>query len=79
MPKPAPATLVSGPVAPLSDAPLPDALTGHWADTRAPRHLRPYLKLARIERPIGWEVRIGLGDDAGGVQRESGEEDSKPK
>lgn len=39
---------------PLGDAPLPDALTGHWVDTRAPLRLRPYLKLARIERPIGW-------------------------
>lgn len=38
----------------LADAPLPDALRGHWVDTRAPRQLRPYLKLARIERPIGW-------------------------
>ena len=37
-----------------TDAPLPDALKGHWVDTRAPRRLRPYLKLARIERPIGW-------------------------
>lgn len=36
------------------DAPLPDALKGHWVDTRAPLALRPYLKLARIERPIGW-------------------------
>jgi 4-hydroxybenzoate polyprenyltransferase len=36
------------------DAPLPDALTGHWVDTRAPRATRPFLKLARIERPIGW-------------------------
>jgi len=36
------------------DAPLPDALTGHWVDTRAPSAVRPYLKLARIERPIGW-------------------------
>jgi 4-hydroxybenzoate polyprenyltransferase len=26
---------------------------GHWAD-RAPGFLRPYLRLARIERPIGW-------------------------
>ena len=37
-----------------ADAPLPDALTGHWVDMRAPRAIRPYLKLARIERPIGW-------------------------
>ncbi|MGL5363041.1 MAG: 4-hydroxybenzoate octaprenyltransferase [Bosea sp. (in: a-proteobacteria)] len=33
---------------------LPDALRGHWVDTRAPLAVRPYLKLARIERPIGW-------------------------
>ncbi|MGO4674460.1 4-hydroxybenzoate octaprenyltransferase [Bosea sp. 2YAB26] len=38
----------------LVDAPLPDALKGHWVDTRAPVWLRPYLKLARIDRPIGW-------------------------
>jgi 4-hydroxybenzoate polyprenyltransferase len=40
--------------APPLDAPLPDALKGHWVDLRAPRVTRPYLKLARIERPIGW-------------------------
>ena len=33
---------------------LPDAVTGHWVDRSAPRALRPYLRLARIERPIGW-------------------------
>lgn len=48
-PESAPAPLSSGP-----DAPLPDALSGHWVDTRAPRAFRPFLKLARIERPIGW-------------------------
>lgn len=55
------------------DAPLPDALTGHWVDTRAPRGLRPYLKLARIERPIGWQLLLlpcwwaaGLAAIAGG-------------
>ena len=40
--------------APGADAPLPDALSGHWVDRRAPRAPRPFLKLARIERPIGW-------------------------
>lgn len=40
--------------APGRDAPLPDALKGHWVDTHAPRVTRPFLKLARIERPIGW-------------------------
>jgi 4-hydroxybenzoate polyprenyltransferase len=33
---------------------LPDAVRGHWADRWAPVGLRPYLRLARIERPIGW-------------------------
>jgi 4-hydroxybenzoate polyprenyltransferase len=47
-----------GPSAPAPDAPLPDALRGHWVDTRAPRRLRPFLKLARIERPIGWQLLL---------------------
>jgi 4-hydroxybenzoate polyprenyltransferase len=33
---------------------LPDAVRGHWADRWAPVGVRPYLRLARIERPIGW-------------------------
>lgn len=49
MPEPLPLHATSGP-----DAVLPDALKGHWVDTRAPRAARPFLKLARIERPIGW-------------------------
>ena len=48
-PEPASAPLGAG-----SEAPLPDAVSGHWVDTRAPRASRPFLKLARIERPIGW-------------------------
>ncbi|WP_349359639.1 4-hydroxybenzoate octaprenyltransferase [Stappia sp.] len=31
-----------------------DAVKGHWVDTRAPDWLRPYARLARWERPIGW-------------------------
>jgi hypothetical protein len=27
---------------------------GHWVDRRATRGSRPYLRLARIDRPIGW-------------------------
>jgi len=38
----------------IADAPLPDALSGHWVDTRAPRRLRPYALLGRFDRPIGW-------------------------
>nr|WP_244641982.1 4-hydroxybenzoate octaprenyltransferase [Chelatococcus reniformis] len=33
---------------------MPDAAAGHWVDTLAPPQLRPYLRLARIDRPIGW-------------------------
>jgi 4-hydroxybenzoate polyprenyltransferase len=33
---------------------LPDAVRGHWADRIAPSSWRPYLRLARMERPIGW-------------------------
>ena len=37
-----------------ADRALPDAVRGHWADRAAPASLKPYLRLARIERPIGW-------------------------
>ncbi|WP_439493960.1 4-hydroxybenzoate octaprenyltransferase [Bosea sp. (in: a-proteobacteria)] len=55
---PAPGQPLTPPETPSPDAPLPDALTGHWVDTRAPRRLRPFLKLARIERPIGWQLLL---------------------
>ena len=31
-----------------------DALPGHWAERLLPAPLRPYARLARLERPIGW-------------------------
>ena len=31
-----------------------DALSQHWVDQQLPRPLRPYARLARLERPIGW-------------------------
>jgi 4-hydroxybenzoate polyprenyltransferase len=37
-----------------ADKSLPDAVAGHWVDRHAPPFVRPYLRLARIERPIGW-------------------------
>jgi len=43
----------SGDVLPIGRA-LPDAVRGHWVDRVAPEAWRPYLRLARIERPIGW-------------------------
>ncbi|HHK74864.1 MAG TPA: 4-hydroxybenzoate octaprenyltransferase, partial [Rhizobiales bacterium] len=33
---------------------IADAVAGNWVDRFAPRALRPYLKLARLDRPIGW-------------------------
>src|SRR5438128_1175689 len=30
-----------------------DAPAGNWVDTIAPRALRPYLRLARFDRPVG--------------------------
>ena len=48
--------------APMTDASHPqtrdervaDALPGHWADRLLPRFARPYARLMRLERPIGW-------------------------
>jgi 4-hydroxybenzoate polyprenyltransferase len=36
------------PVAPVSDS------TGNWVDSAAPSWSQPFLRLARIDRPIGW-------------------------
>ncbi len=33
---------------------IADALPGHWADRLLPAALRPYARLMRLERPIGW-------------------------
>jgi 4-hydroxybenzoate polyprenyltransferase len=35
------------------DSPLPDASRQNWVDARAPEGLKPWLKLARLDRPIG--------------------------
>lgn len=34
--------------------PVADAVKRHWVDTRLPEWARPYARLARWERPIGW-------------------------
>ncbi|PLW75190.1 4-hydroxybenzoate octaprenyltransferase [Cohaesibacter celericrescens] len=31
-----------------------DAVRGHWVDTFSPAWFRPYARLSRLERPIGW-------------------------
>ena len=33
--------------------PIADAVRGNWVDTRAPDRLKPYLRLSRLDRPIG--------------------------
>ena len=43
----------------MSDAssqhnPVADALPGHWAERVLPKAWRPYARLMRLERPIGW-------------------------
>ena len=40
------------------DGRVADAVAGHWVDRLAPRGARPYLRLARIERPIGWWLLV---------------------
>jgi 4-hydroxybenzoate polyprenyltransferase len=45
-------TDASRPQAP--DERVADALPGHWADRLLPRFARPYARLMRLERPIGW-------------------------
>ncbi len=45
--------------APMGDASkqdmrVADAVRGHWADHYLPQIVRPYARLARLERPIGW-------------------------
>nr|WP_321458055.1 4-hydroxybenzoate octaprenyltransferase [uncultured Cohaesibacter sp.] len=38
----------------LGDGRVADAVRGHWADTLLPQWFRPYARLSRLERPIGW-------------------------
>lgn len=34
--------------------PVADSVRGHWVERLAPVPVRPYLRLARIDRPVGW-------------------------
>jgi 4-hydroxybenzoate polyprenyltransferase len=36
------------------DQTVADAVAAHWADRLLPRQARPYARLMRLERPIGW-------------------------
>ena len=39
---------------PSTDGRVADAVKLHWADHWLPQGMRPYARLARLERPIGW-------------------------
>ncbi len=39
-----------------ADIAVSDAPKGNWVDTRAPRAWRPFLRLMRADRPIGWQL-----------------------
>jgi 4-hydroxybenzoate polyprenyltransferase len=41
-----------------NDRTIPDALHGNWVDRFAPLWLQPYLRLARLDRPIGWWLLV---------------------
>jgi 4-hydroxybenzoate polyprenyltransferase len=38
----------------MTSAATPDAVRGHWVDRVLPEAVRPYARLARYDRPIGW-------------------------
>lgn len=44
----------SGDSANAAEAPLPDAVAAHPLWRYAPEGLRPYVQLARLDRPVGW-------------------------
>ena len=53
-----------------------DSVAGHWAEKWLPQAARPYARLARLERPIGWwllllpgwwSIAIATIHDGGGL------------
>lgn len=44
--------------APLPDLPLPDAPRRNWLDRWAPAWALPFGRLARLDRPIGWQLLL---------------------
>ncbi len=59
-----------------NDRPVADALPDHWADRLLPQSLRPYARLARLERPVGawllaipglWAICLAQISQGGGV------------
>jgi 4-hydroxybenzoate polyprenyltransferase len=61
-------------LSPRHNSVVADAIRGHWADRILPEAWRPYARLARLERPIGWWLLLWpcwwsslLATDAGGL------------
>ena len=63
------------------DTPLADAVADGWVDRRAPAFARPYLRLARIDRPIGswllmwpgwWALALAAGASGNSVWTDLG-------
>lgn len=55
---------------------VPDAAPGNWVDSHSPRWSRPYLRLSRIDRPIGtwlllipcwWGLLLAIIADGSGI------------
>ena len=58
----------------LHETPVADAVRGNWVDRHAPAALRPYLRLVRVDRPIGtwlllfpgwWSIALAAQVDGG--------------
>ncbi len=54
-------------------APLPDTVRGHWVERWSPAWFLPYARMARLERPVGWQLllwpfwwSLALAGDAAG-------------
>jgi 4-hydroxybenzoate polyprenyltransferase len=43
---------------PVASSIVADAVRGHWVDRLLPEPLRPYARLSRLERPIGWQLLL---------------------
>ncbi|PCH82042.1 MAG: 4-hydroxybenzoate octaprenyltransferase [Hyphomicrobiales bacterium] len=42
----------------MSDGEVSDASPGNWIDSYAPRWFRPFARMARLDRPIGWRLLL---------------------
>lgn len=56
-----------------ASAPVPDTVRGHWVERYSPAWFLPYARMARLERPIGWQLllwpcwwSLALASDAAG-------------